>query len=418
MAGRAKNLPRGVTWEERGQGYRVRIFYEGSHHSVGTFRTLGDARAALDIARSEKARGTFVSPAEKRRRRKEAATIAKAKAAADARTVRELFDAWLQDLERRGLKQGTVYTYQRRLEAHFMPTFQDVAVSSVSPDNVAAWLDDLEQQTSIATATPVHQAAAAMFRWAAGDATDLPRSFKPWVLASPVPPPAASRFRRAAGDAPERNRTPASTDDITEIADKMPAAERMAVLLAGRCALRLGEVLGLRRRHVITSTTPGDVTYWISVQSQVQARGSGVREESPKSRAGIRDIPVPAALTDALRDHLKEHAAKGRDGLLFPRHPESNVFHHPNTIRSHFNEALEAVNAPRYAGDDDRAPLENFTFHGLRHTALTRLGQAGATTAELKAYAGHSDGKSVERYQHAEKQRLASLVANIERNEL
>ena len=55
-------------------------------------------------------------------------------------------------------------------------------------------------------------------------------------------------------------------------------------------------------------------------------------------------------------------------------------------------------------------PVEDFTFHGLRHTALTRLGQAGATTAELRAYAGHSDSKSVEIYQHAERGRLAALA--------
>ena len=57
--------------------------------------------------------------------------------------------------------------------------------------------------------------------------------------------------------------------------------------------------------------------------------------------------------------------------------------------------------------------MDNFTWHGLRHTALTRLGQAGATTAELKAYAGHSDGKSVEVYQHAERRRLVALTAEL-----
>ncbi|MEB5273738.1 tyrosine-type recombinase/integrase, partial [Pseudomonas aeruginosa] len=55
-------------------------------------------------------------------------------------------------------------------------------------------------------------------------------------------------------------------------------------------------------------------------------------------------------------------------------------------------------------------PLGRFTFHGLRHTGLTRLGQSGATEAELMAFAGHSDPKAVRIYQHAERNRLAALA--------
>ncbi len=413
MASNGKKLPRGISLLPNGT-YRARIFVDGIQHSIGAFMTIGDARAALDIARSEKARGTFVPPAEKRRKHKTAAEERKVKAAADARTVRQMFEAWQAWQERRGLKLGTRYTYARHLEAHFLPQYGDMPVSTVTPESLAEWLDALEQSHGIKTAANIHQTVAALFKWASGDAPDLPVTFKPWILASPVPPLAASRLRRAQRGI-ERNRTPATPDDIAALADAMPASERLAVLLAGWCGLRLGEVLALRRRHVTTTGTGDSTVHWIRVETQVQARGSGVREETPKTDAGIRSVPVPPHIAPDLLAHLDEYAATGRDGLLFHRKGDPLALHNPNTLRKHFNAALKAVNAPRIAGDDDRAPLENFTFHGLRHSALTRLGQAGATTAELKAYAGHSDGASVEKYQHAERSRLVALAEGLSR---
>jgi hypothetical protein len=39
---------------------------------------------------------------------------------------------------------------------------------------------------------------------------------------------------------------------------------------------------------------------------------------TPKSDAGIRDVAVPPHLIPILKTHIAEHAAFGRDGLLFP----------------------------------------------------------------------------------------------------
>lgn len=405
-------LPRGINRQPEGT-YRARIFIDGKQHSLGCFQTIGDAKAALAIARADKARGTFVSPSERRKKLKASAAQSKVQEQADARTIRQMVEAWQDWQEKRGLKLGSRYTYERRLEAHFMPQFGDRSISSVTPDELADWIDALESKLGAKGAAPIHLTVASLFKWATGDAPDLPRGFTPWLLASPVPPLAGVRLRRNAAAKPvERNRTPATAEDIAALAEGMPEGERLAVLLAGWCGLRLGEVLGLRRRHITTTGKGEKVVTWISVEVQVQARGSGLREETPKSAAGVRTVPVPPVIVQALTEHLKDHAATGRDGLLFHRPGAPSKHLHPNTLRTHFNAALDAVNASR-GDDDDREPLENFTFHGLRHTALTRLGQAGATTAELKAYAGHSDGKSVERYQHAERERLAALAGAL-----
>lgn len=64
-----KKLPRGISVEEG--RYRVRIYVDGKQHGLGMYDTLTDAKAVLAIARGEKARGTFVPPAEKRRQSRE-----------------------------------------------------------------------------------------------------------------------------------------------------------------------------------------------------------------------------------------------------------------------------------------------------------------------------------------------------------
>lgn len=330
-----QRLPRGVD-RLPGGGYRARLTVDGYQHTIGSFATLGDARAALDIARGEKARGTFVPPAVTRARLKAEKEARRAQAAADSRTVRDMAEAWLSWQTERGLKLGSVYTYRRHLEAHFLPTFGDRPVGEVTALDLNAWLDALEESKGHAGAAQIHRVVAALFKWATGDAAELPRTFTPWLLTSPVPPLAARRLRRP--NLPQRNRETLTDAELSALADLMPEADRLAA-------------------------------------------------------------------------HLDAHAAPGPDGLLFPRVGGGNDLNNPNTVRKRFNAALKALNAHRAEAGEN--PVENFTWHGLRHTALTRLGQAGATTAELKAYAGHSDGKSVEVYQHAERRRLASLTAGM-----
>jgi integrase len=387
---------------------------DGVNYSIGTFATITDAKAALVIAQSQLARGEFIDPAERRRRVQEAKAARERAKALDPRTVSEMFAVWLDYLRDQGLKEGSVYTYERRIAANLIPKFGKRPVISIAPEEVDQWIHKLEQTKGLKAAGQIHLAVAALFRFGSGDAKNLPPGFAPYCIASPVPPPNARRIRRQAAET-SLNRKPVSADEIMAIADGMPAEERLAVLLAGHCALRIGEVLALRRRHI----TEESGVYWVEVDLQLQARGTGLREETPKTKAGRRRVPVPPMIAPDLELHLREFTRLEPESLLFKRRGGREEFLHPNTLRVHFNNSMSELNTKRAALNEplpaqDRLPmLKQFTFHGLRHTALTRLGQAGATAAELKAFGGHSDGESVARYQHAESSRLASLVSKL-----
>lgn len=405
MTRKKKTLPRGIDQLGPNQ-YRVRVYFEGKQYSLGSsFRTIGDAAAALHIALSEKARGMFVPPSERRERLKAEREAAKKAERLDSRTVNDLSAAWLTWLERMDRKYNTRYQYHRTVEAYFLPTFNQRPVTSITADEITAWFDQLMIDKGEKVARPAYATISTMFNYAAGKTEGLARSFEPWVEHNPCDVPGASRKPR-----PDKSQQVVATPvEIADIATGMPAGEQLIVLLAGWCGFRLGEVLGLRRKNVTTTREDDHAQTWISVEKQVQSRGSGVREETPKSVAGLRSVPVPAALTQPLKDHLKT-IGKSSDALLFPRHATSNQLHNPNTVRKRFNKARDAA---IMVDPKRRARLAGFTFHGLRHSCLTRIGQAGATLADLMAYAGHSDVDSVLIYQHSEKDRLASLAETM-----
>lgn len=70
----------------------------------------------------------------------------------------------------------------------------------------------------------------------------------------------------------------------------------------------------------------------------------------------------------------------------------------------------------------DKAGVADFHFHDLRHTAATRLADAGADPFVIAEILGHSDLRMTKRYTHATDQRkrqaieqLAQYSMNVER---
>lgn len=258
----------------------------------------------------------------------------------------------------RGLKLGSVYTYRRHLEADLLPTYGERPVGEVTALELNEWLDALESSKGPEAAARIHRDVVALFKFATGDGTDLPWSFKPWLLTSSVPPLSTRKLRRP--NPPQLSREVLAEEDVRRLADLMNHPEdRLIILMAGWAALRLWEVLAVRRRHIVEDDNG---TLWLRVESQVQARGSGVRENTPKSAAGHRTIPVPATIREDVRRHLAKHTGPEWDALLFPRQGPGNRLNDPNTISKRFNAALDALNRERARAELD--PVKGFTLHG------------------------------------------------------
>ena len=386
-----RKLPPGVNLTPKGE-YRARVYFQGRQQSIGTFTTITDAKTALALAKADIQRGVFVPmsvrKAKAKQEREEQARL--------TITVDEVAEKFWRFLRSSGKAQGTIYTYQSRYRTHIAPAFGDQPVTDITVAQIEDWYARLLADKGHGVARSVYLTISSLFNYAAGKANGLSSTFTPYIETSPVQVSGATKHR------PERRDSePVASVEQIEFLAAHSGKYRLAILLSAWAAIRLGELLALTRADL----TDGDGFYWLRISKQVQARGTGLYETAPKSEAGYRTVPVPAALNDEVEAHLQT-IPNLKDSLLFPRRGGGWV--HPNSLRNAFNRAREEWNT-----EHPNDTLDNFTFHGLRHTALTHIGQAGATLEELKRFAGHSSAEVVAKYQHATRDRLAMLAGAL-----
>ncbi len=185
--------------------------------------------------------------------------------------------------------------------------------------------------------------------------------------------------------------------EVWSLADAVAADRRCMVLLAGFCALRLGEVLGLAVRHV--DLLHGTLT----VERQLQEIGKAGAQTFTvsKSERGRRTLVLPEVVAGELRTHLEAMADASPDALLF-----TGVKGGP-LRRYRWNQEWNAAKAAT-----GNAGLR---YHDLRHSAMTLFAATGATIAELQAQAGHASPVAAMRYQHATQDRAAALAQLVDR---
>lgn len=197
---------------------------------------------------------------------------------------------------------------------------------------------------------------------------------------------------RAASSAPRaRDIRPATIEELETIVDALPENRRAIALLCSWCAMRIGEVLELRRKDL-------DLARGVVRVERAVARVSGRAVVGPpKSAAGRRVVTIPPHVVPALQQHLDSFVGRGPNSLLFPA-----LDGHSHLQPTVFNDAFRK--ARHVAGRDD------LRVHDLRHTGATLAAMTGATLAELQQRLGHSTVVAALRYQHAAQGRDAAIA--------
>lgn len=129
----------------------------------------------------------------------------------------------------------------------------------------------------------------------------------------------------------------------------------------------------------------------------------------PKTRAGIRVVPIVPWLADALAV-WKTNAPSSPFNLVWPRNdgsPRSAEFD-----RAQWYEIVDRAGvAVPLKGGDTRRPL----LYEARHTAATLLLAGGVDDTTIKAVLGHSSVLSTQAYLHTDRTRTrAALAASAE----
>lgn len=172
----------------------------------------------------------------------------------------------------------------------------------------------------------------------------------------------------------------------------------MTALYAG---LRLGELISMDWTSVDLREDSSDPDA-IALLHIYRNYSGGKIVNSPKTRAGNRDVPIPKKLAEALASHRETQKAAGRHkakGLVFENQRHTMI--RPDTFRRRiFEPAKEA------AGLKD----EDFRFHDIRSTYLTWLAEAGTPSYLLKRVAGHESITTSEGYITARERQFKGIV--------
>ncbi|MFV0634632.1 tyrosine-type recombinase/integrase [Demequina sp.] len=374
-------LPPGVSMTAQGK-FRVRVYWRGTQHSIGIYYTLGDAKAAMAIARSEMARGIFIPPSQMRQDRASQDVLD----AIAATTVREWAEDWLSRLEGAERSPGTLRSYASTLNAHILPALGHMRLVDVTSTDVDAMLDTLKAKPG--AWTNVARTTRAMFLAAVSAGAG-------GVTVSPVTTQiASSRTKRSRTFDRMDLATPA---EVRAMAKAMPVALELAVMLGAWCAMRQGEVLGLQRRDFRHIEDAQQATVTIERQWNAKATPPGYTAPKAGSR---REIAVPESLVPMIVAHLAAYTPGGDDAPVFPR---------PSNPRLPISQS--AFDKSWRQSREDVRP--GFRFHSLRHTGLTEYARTGATLAELQERGGHSSPEVAMRYQHASIERDRANVSRM-----
>ena len=202
-------------------------------------------------------------------------------------------------------------------------------------------------------------------------------------------------IRRAASEGAPEMRI-ATVDQVAAIANRVPPRHRALVLVAAFGGLRWGELVGLRRKRV--DLEHGTVT----VAEQLLEVNGAFSVGPPKSAAGRRTVVHPAAVVEALAEHLARYTAKSPEAFVFLSSQGTHL------RRSNFNRRVWPP-ATRAVG------VEGLRVHDLRHTAGTLATAAGGSPREVMNRLGHSTTVAAVRYQHVMADRDAAIARELNR---
>ncbi len=203
----------------------------------------------------------------------------------DPRAARMLFNEWVElwqptTVDLRSSSRARDDSYLRN---HVLPRFGGIRIGAITPLEVRTWVVELSNKgLAPATVQKAYQTLAKVLR-AAVDADLLADSPCRRI---PLPRVEAEEMRFL------------SPDEVGDVAAAMVPRYRALVLFDAYCGLRLSELAGLRRRAIDLGRGRVRVS-----ENAVEVRGR-VEWGRPKTSAGVRTVPMPSTVAQAVEHHL------------------------------------------------------------------------------------------------------------------
>jgi integrase len=183
-----------------------------------------------------------------------------------------------------------------------------------------------------------------------------------------------------------------SKEDLRAIVEAADDDTRLKILFAASTGLRAGEQWAVRWRYLDFEQCE------LHVSRRVDAFGE---EGPPKTVAGERTVPLSNQLVAQLKAWKLKSKFKGPDDLVFPNSKGKYTYHSEYTSRK-FRPLFAKLEAAHQTDSVNTRPSpRRFTWHALRHFAVSCWIEAGLSPKTVQTFAGHASLQvTMDRYGH------------------
>lgn len=201
-------------------------------------------------------------------------------------------------------------------------------------------------------------------------------------------------------EVPPETIVPLTVVQVRAIHDTIAEPFRPAILVGAGCGPRINEVLGL------TQDTVRHLARTIDIRHQLSATAPWALVPV-KSRHGVREIPAPSFVLDA----LSTLAPGAMLGTLLHRGDEQGTPMSARVLQRAFADAVTAVNLAAEERKRDRKARRTMepelpsapagtTFHDLRHHYASTLIDGGESVTVVAARLGNNPSETLATYSH------------------
>lgn len=283
----------------------------------------------------------------------------------------------------RGLKVNTMKSHRSKVERYLIPHLGHLRLDRLEPEHIRAMYAAMRGQ---GLAEPTLRQTHAILRRALAVAEQdrkIPRN-----VATMIDPPGTEKAKRIG---------------LTlDQARRVLALGELRWWVALFLGLRQGEALALR-------WTDADLDAGILYISRTLVRkpGEGLIFDTPKSRAGVRPVPLPPRVLAHFKvAHIEHQQAGGAaDGLIFARSDGSPIDHRADWKA--WRGALERASTPE-------APIPPVALHAARNSAASLLEEAGVGARMVAQILGQATVQVTHGYQHADIEPLRRAMLALE----
>ena len=297
-------------------------------------------------------------------------------------TVKELFEEFMSAVKLR-VKESTYANYRMKADRHILPEFGGIRFERLTTKMLHAFIQNkLNSGLSAKYVSDIVIVFKSMAKY-----ISMVHGFQNPIANAVLPKTQKKELHLFST---EQQRT------LCGYLVKNQNATSLCVLLSLYTGLRVGEVCSLCWSDIDFDKSILTVSRTVQrIQSGEKGHATRLMISTPKSRASVRSIPVPAFLMDMLKQMKNNPAWYVLSG--------STSITEPRTMQYRFKAILK------------KAGLPSLNYHSLRHIFATNCIKAGFDIKTLSELLGHTTVETtLNRYVHSSMERKTECMSLLQ----